>query len=350
MFGMSFGEIAILLVIGVVVVGPRKLPTLMRTAGHWISKLRRMSSDLRSQSGIDDLIRSEGLEKEIREIRALSRVNIVDTLVAPVMSPIPPKPPAAQLPVPPPKARPFVPTGPPREREFPLIGCDSYGALPDDAAPYVEEIKPATADAGGAAADPADAAVDPSAAAAAPPTEAESVTMVAPAGAATSGLAEPHAAEPKVDVVATAAATAATPESAAGASGSAADLPVDSAFADEAAPTRQVADLRRLSFPLEDTTPRFAKTLASRTEDPSIEVLFAPPSFLSPSERAAEQADPFEGAPASGEHGAAEKSPAASDKSGAISDKSAAASDKSGAISDKSAAEPDAAGAQRAAS
>ena len=319
MFGMSFGEIAILLVIGVVVVGPRKLPTLMRTTGQWISKLRRMSSDLRSQSGIDDLIRSEGLEKEIREIRALSRVNIVDTLVAPVMSPIPPKPPAAQLPVPPPKARPFVPTGPPREREFPLIGCDSYGALPDDAAPYVEEIKPATADAAGAAADPADAAVDPSATSAAPTTEVESVTMVvAPA------------------VAATAAATAATPESAAGASGSAADLPVDSAFADEAAPTRQVADLRRLSFPLEDTTPRFAKTLASRTEDPSIEVLFAPPSFLSPSERAAEQADPFEGAPASGEHGAAEKSPAASDKSGAISDKSAA--------------EPDAAGAQRAAS
>jgi sec-independent protein translocase protein TatB len=347
MFGMSFGEIAILLIIGVVVVGPRKLPTLMRTAGQWISKLRRMSSDLRSQSGIDDLIRSEGLEKEIREIRSLSRVNIVDTLVAPIMAPVPPRPPAAQLPIPAPKPKPFVPTGPPREREYPLIGCDSYGALPDDAAPYVEESKPAATDAAGAAVDPAAAAVDPAAAGVKPPGAAatptaesvESVTLVAaPAGP----VAEPKAAEPKVAVVTAAAATAATPEAAGGT-----DLPIDSAFADDAAPTRQLADLRRLSFPLADVTPPFAKTLASRTEEPSIDILFAPPSFLSPSERAAEEADSFKSAPASGE---GEKSAAAPDKSGAISDKSAATSDKNGAISDKSAGEPAAAGAQRAAS
>src|SRR3954469_15016271 len=73
----------VLLIIGIVVVGPKNLPTLMRTAGQWVSKLRRMSSDLRSQSGIDELIRHEGLEKEIQELRSLSRMNVVESLIAP---------------------------------------------------------------------------------------------------------------------------------------------------------------------------------------------------------------------------------------------------------------------------
>ena len=50
---MSAGEITILLIVGIVVVGPQKLPGMMRTAGQWVTRLRRMSSDLRSQSGID---------------------------------------------------------------------------------------------------------------------------------------------------------------------------------------------------------------------------------------------------------------------------------------------------------
>jgi len=62
---MSLGEIVVLLIVGIVVIGPKNLPSMMRTAGQWVTKLRRMSTDLRSQSGIDDLIRHEGLEKEI---------------------------------------------------------------------------------------------------------------------------------------------------------------------------------------------------------------------------------------------------------------------------------------------
>jgi sec-independent protein translocase protein TatB len=82
-FGLGFGELLVLIVVGLVVIGPRNLPTMMRTAGKWVSKLKRMSVDLRSQSGIDDLIRTEGLEREIQEIRSLSRVNVIDTLMAP---------------------------------------------------------------------------------------------------------------------------------------------------------------------------------------------------------------------------------------------------------------------------
>jgi sec-independent protein translocase protein TatB len=132
-FGLGFGEMVVLLIVGIIVVGPRRLPTLMRSAGQWISKLRRMSSELRAQSGIDDLIRQEGLEREIQEIRSLSRVNIVDTLMAPALGAT-----AVQAAAPQPAAVKPVPVLPPeplREREYPLIGCDAYGALADDAPP-----------------------------------------------------------------------------------------------------------------------------------------------------------------------------------------------------------------------
>jgi sec-independent protein translocase protein TatB len=131
-FGLSFTEFMLILIVGIVVVGPRQLPALMRTAGQWIGKLRRMSSDLRSQSGIDQLIRDEGLEREIQEIRALSRVNVIDTLVTPVVAGTAPAAMAAAK-----AAQPRRETRQPlRDREYPLIGCDAYDARPDDASPY----------------------------------------------------------------------------------------------------------------------------------------------------------------------------------------------------------------------
>lgn len=163
MFGLSFTEIMMLLLVGIVVVGPRKLPALMGSAGRWIRKIRQMSNDLRSQSGLDELIRQEGLEKELRELRSLSRSNMLTNLVETASRPLPPKlppkpspatapatgeassaPPAAASPtngtipssaVPgavAPRVAPKHPNDPVREREYPVIGCDAYGALPDD--------------------------------------------------------------------------------------------------------------------------------------------------------------------------------------------------------------------------
>jgi len=141
---MSLGEIMVLLIVGIVVVGPKNLPSMMRTAGQWVTKLRRMSTDLRSQSGIDDLIRHEGLEKEIAELRSLARMNVVDTLITPALGAVPAagswdRPPhkagagvAPELT----RALEFHPVAPLREREYPLAGCDAHGALADDAATY----------------------------------------------------------------------------------------------------------------------------------------------------------------------------------------------------------------------
>jgi sec-independent protein translocase protein TatB len=134
--GFSLGEIILFLIVGLIVVGPRRLPGLMRTAGQWVARLRRMSTDLRSQSGIDDLIRQEGLEQHLTELRSLSRMNVVDTLIAPAGA-------ASAAPAIP-ATRPALGNlaarkraEPLREREYPLVGCDACGALPDDALPYI---------------------------------------------------------------------------------------------------------------------------------------------------------------------------------------------------------------------
>lgn len=88
MFGMSGTEIFIILVIGIVIVGPKKLPAMMRTAGRWIAQMRRMTTEVRANSGIDKLIREEGLENEIREISSLTKSNMLSSLVtAPLAGP-----------------------------------------------------------------------------------------------------------------------------------------------------------------------------------------------------------------------------------------------------------------------
>jgi len=110
-FGMSAGEIGVILIVGLVVVGPKRLPELMRSLGKWVSKLRRLSTTLRDQSGIDRILREEGLDKEIKELRALreslSKSAVLESLMQaankPASSPRPPakaisgKPPEAAL-------------------------------------------------------------------------------------------------------------------------------------------------------------------------------------------------------------------------------------------------------------
>ncbi|XXX82244.1 Sec-independent protein translocase protein TatB [Sorangium sp. So ce134] len=190
MFGFSFGEIMVLVIVGIIVVGPRRLPAMMRSAGSWIAKLRRMTTELRTQSGIDDLIRQEGLEREIRELRALSRVNVIETLVKPVVDAtaavgtVVSATPRIRPPEPEPEPPPPPPNVPPlREREYPVLGCDAYDAE-IEAAPGPA----AAAESGAAATAGAASATEPAAAASATePAAAASATEPAAGAAITAG-------------------------------------------------------------------------------------------------------------------------------------------------------------------
>ena len=53
MFGVSFGEVMLIAVVALVVFDPRRLPEVLGTIGKWIAKLRRVTTEMRRQTGID---------------------------------------------------------------------------------------------------------------------------------------------------------------------------------------------------------------------------------------------------------------------------------------------------------
>jgi sec-independent protein translocase protein TatB len=107
----------------------------LRTLGQWVAKLRRLTTEVRYQSGIDDVLRAEGFDGGLNELRSIMRGGGAS--------------PGARQPQTyrsPPAPEPFMPD---KSREYPVEGPDAYGALPEDLLPgAVPEISalPAPAD------------------------------------------------------------------------------------------------------------------------------------------------------------------------------------------------------------
>lgn len=65
MFGIDSGELLIIAVVALVVIGPKDLPRVMRTVGQWVGRARGMARHFRS--GLDTMIREaefEDMEKQ----------------------------------------------------------------------------------------------------------------------------------------------------------------------------------------------------------------------------------------------------------------------------------------------
>jgi sec-independent protein translocase protein TatB len=60
MFDIGAAELLVILIVAVMVIGPKDLPLAMRVAGRWIGKIRRVSAHFRS--GIDAMVREAELE------------------------------------------------------------------------------------------------------------------------------------------------------------------------------------------------------------------------------------------------------------------------------------------------
>src|SRR3712207_8546203 len=68
MFDIAPTELLIVAVVALVVIGPKDLPRVMRTVGHWVGRARGMARHFRS--GIDTMMREaelEEMEKKWRE-------------------------------------------------------------------------------------------------------------------------------------------------------------------------------------------------------------------------------------------------------------------------------------------
>jgi sec-independent protein translocase protein TatB len=143
MFGLGFGELCVIILVGMIVIGPRDLPKLMRKAGQWAGKLRRMAAEARAQSGIDDILKDSTIGSDLHEIRKLARGeldSVVKTTVGlgAISNDAPLALPQSTSSTSHHHEDPYdsAAAAGAREREYPRDGADSYRALPDTALAY----------------------------------------------------------------------------------------------------------------------------------------------------------------------------------------------------------------------
>jgi sec-independent protein translocase protein TatB len=110
MFDVSFSELVLILIVGLIVFGPEKLPEVVRTTGLWIGKLRRSFNNIRSEIerevGVEELKRDlhnqaimdslKGAQREIERLPHEMRSGIVDATTAADAEPA--RPPSTQQP------------------------------------------------------------------------------------------------------------------------------------------------------------------------------------------------------------------------------------------------------------
>ena len=61
MFDIGASELLVIVIVAILVIGPKDMPKALRTAGRWIGKLRRMSNHFRA--GIDEVVRQAEIEE-----------------------------------------------------------------------------------------------------------------------------------------------------------------------------------------------------------------------------------------------------------------------------------------------
>ena len=108
---LSWGELLIIGVVALVVIGPKDLPYAFRTLGQWMAKARTLAREF--QTHIDDLMRESQVDDMKREFNDMTRTTEFDDLEDDLMTGRAPKPKTDEAPpVPQAEPEPVVPPAP----------------------------------------------------------------------------------------------------------------------------------------------------------------------------------------------------------------------------------------------
>ena len=140
MFGIDSAELLIIAVVALVVIGPKDLPRVMRTVGHWVGRARGMARHFRS--GLDTMVREAELEEMEKQWKANNERIMrehpqvesgADSAADSDWGKPAPETPAGELPLPlPDDSKPKAPPAPP-----------SGAAIPSSAPPIPSADRPA---------------------------------------------------------------------------------------------------------------------------------------------------------------------------------------------------------------
>ena len=112
MFDVGWSELFVIAVVAIVVIGPKDLPKLMRSFGHYAGKVRRTAAEFQRQ--FEEAMREAELEevkKAIESVKAESTLDLNAPVDSPVMVANQESPPQAIVP-----AKPKPPAKAPRKR------------------------------------------------------------------------------------------------------------------------------------------------------------------------------------------------------------------------------------------
>jgi sec-independent protein translocase protein TatB len=108
MFDIAPTELLIVALVALVVIGPKDLPRVMRTVGHWVGRARGMARHFRS--GIDTMMREAELEEMEKKWREENERIMRDHPMPPEIEDYhPPEPPNPDPPRIPPPDKPELP-------------------------------------------------------------------------------------------------------------------------------------------------------------------------------------------------------------------------------------------------
>jgi sec-independent protein translocase protein TatB len=74
MFDISWGELMLIGVVALIVIGPKELPGVLRMVGQWVGKIRRMAGEFQSQ--FQEALREAemaDLKKQVDELNSAAR-------------------------------------------------------------------------------------------------------------------------------------------------------------------------------------------------------------------------------------------------------------------------------------
>lgn len=79
MFDFGWSELVLILVVALVVIGPKDLPVALRTVGQWVGRARRLAREF--QSSIDDVIRESELQDLRKQVDKAARTDVKDSVL-----------------------------------------------------------------------------------------------------------------------------------------------------------------------------------------------------------------------------------------------------------------------------
>lgn len=74
MFDLGWSEIALIAVLAVIVLGPKELPTAMRTVARWVRKARSLAGDF--QRHLDEVVKEAELDDLRNDVRRIAHTDI----------------------------------------------------------------------------------------------------------------------------------------------------------------------------------------------------------------------------------------------------------------------------------